>query len=228
MIGIIIQARMSSTRLQGKVLKIIGNKTLLGHILFRLQYLKTEADVVVATSTERVNDAIFDFCLANNTKCFRGSEENVVNRFYECAKLYSYSHIVRLTADNPFTDIEELDKLIGNHILTKADYSKSVTVLPHGIGAEVFTMDSLEKSNKNTDKIIHLEYVDEYITNNPTKFTINSFTDIRKSKQRPDIRLTVDTADDYKKACFIVENCSDEFITTEEAIRLCLEFDNLS
>lgn len=224
MIGVIIQARMGSTRLPGKVLRKIGDKPLLGHIFFRLRHMQTEADIAVATSIESADDKIYDFCKESNIKSYRGSEGNVVSRFYDCSKLYGYKNIIRLTADNPFTDIEELDRLIESHIKTKADYSHSFSALPVGVGAEVFTFDALEKSHTEGNKPNHLEHVNEYIWENPSMFNINIFSDVKKSKKQPNISLTVDTMDDHKKACFIVENCKDEFITTEEAIRLCLEY----
>jgi len=222
MTGIIIQARMGSTRLPGKILKKIGNKALLEHILFRLSYLKSEITTVIATTFNPVDDTVYDFCRDKNINCYRGSEDNVLSRYYECSKLYGFKNIVRLTADNPFNDIEELDRLIESHIRTCADYSHSFKVLPAGVGAEIFKFDALEKSYLNGNKPNHLEHVNEYIQENPSEFNINIFTDVKESKRHPNIRLTVDTLEDYKKACFIVENCQDKFITTEEAVRLCL------
>ena len=224
MLGIIIQARMGSTRLPGKILKKIGAKSLLEHIIFRLSYLKNKTDIVIATSTSPVDKIVYYFCAEKSIKCFRGSEDNVISRYYECAQYYGFKNIVRLTADNPFVDIEELDNLIESHIYTKADYSHSFEVLPIGVGAEVLTFDALEKSYREGNKPNHFEHINEYIWENPSKFNINVFSDVKKSKQYPNICLTVDTIEDYNKACFIAENCPDEFITTEEAIRLCLQY----
>jgi spore coat polysaccharide biosynthesis protein SpsF len=224
MTGVIIQARMGSTRLPGKILKKIGNKTLLEHIIFRLSYLKSEAGIVIATSLNSSDDVVYNFCEEKNIKCYRGSEDNVLSRYYECSKLYGFENIIRLTADNPFTDIEELDRLIESHIATGADYSHSFSILPIGVGAEIFTFNALEKSYREGNKPNHLEHVNEYIWDNSTSFKITILTDVKKSKQFPNVRLTIDTIEDYNKACFIVENCLGEFITTEEAIKLCLRY----
>ncbi|MCG3685614.1 glycosyltransferase family protein [Aliarcobacter butzleri] len=223
MIGIIIQARMGSTRLPGKILKNIGNKNLLEHILFRLTKLKHNVQIVIATSDLEKDDKVENFCKEKDIKCFRGSETNVLERYYLCAKENDFEHIVRLTADNPFTDIGELDNLINLHIKEKADYSRSFLSLPKGVGAEIFTFEALEKSYKYGLKENHKEHVNEHIEENEDRFKIAELK-VKKEKNRPDISLTVDTEDDYKKACFIVENAKNEYISTKEAINLCLQY----
>lgn len=223
MIGVIIQARMGSTRLPGKIFKNIGNKNLLEHILFRLSKLKHNVQVVIATSVLGKDDKVENFCREKNIKCFRGSETNVLERYYMCAKENNFDHIVRLTGDNPFTDIEELDNLIELHLKTSADYSRSFASLPKGVGAEIFTFEALEKSYKNGHKENHIEHVNEYIEENEDEFNISELK-VESEKNRPDISLTVDTEDDYQKACFIVQNSKDEYITTNKAINLCLQY----
>ncbi|MGJ0318162.1 glycosyltransferase family protein [Aliarcobacter cryaerophilus] len=222
-IGIIIQARISSTRLPGKILKNIGNKNLLEHILFRLTKLKHNVQVAIATSDLEKDDKVENFCREKDIKCFRGSELNVLERYYLCAKENGFEHIVRLTGDNPFTDIEELDNLIELHLKTGADYSRSFASLPKGVGAEIFSFEALEQSYKYGDKENHKEHVNEYIEENEDRFKIAELK-VEKGKNRPDISLTVDTEDDYKKACFIVENTKNEYISTKEAINLCLQY----
>ena len=100
-VGIILQARMGSSRLPGKFLKKIGDKSLLEHIFYRLTFLKHPAKVVLATSTNQKDDIVELFCKSRNIDCFRGSEENVLERYYLCAKKFGFDHIVRLTGDNP-------------------------------------------------------------------------------------------------------------------------------
>ena len=223
MIGVIIQARMGSTRLPGKILKKIGDKNLLEHILFRLTQLKHNVQVVIATSVLEKDDKVENFCKEKDIKCFRGSETNVLERYYLCAKENNFEHIVRLTGDNPFTDIEELDNLIELHLKTGADYSRSFALLPKGVGAEIFSFEALEQSYKYGDKENHKEHVNEYIEENEDSFEISEL-EVKSEKNRPDISLTVDTEDDYKKACFIVENAENEYISTEKAIELCLQY----
>ena len=223
MIGIIIQARMGSSRLPGKVLKSIGDKTLLGYILFRLSRLTTSVSIVVATSDLKKDDEIESFCKARKSTCFRGSESNVLERYYLCAKQNNFEHIVRLTGDNPFTDIEELDALIANHLQSGADYSRSFSVLPKGVGAEIFTHDALEKSYFKSTKPNHFEHVNEYIEENEELFDIFELQ-VSEEKNRPELSLTIDTPEDYEKICFIVNSSKNEYISTKEAIGLCMQF----
>jgi len=223
LIGIILQARMGSTRLPGKILKKIGDKSLLEHILFRLCRVNHNIDVVIATSLLEKDDEVQKFCKEKSVKCFRGSEANVLQRYYLCAKENKFEHIIRLTGDNPFTDIEELDNLIELHLETYADYSRSFSSLPKGVGAEIFTFEALQKSYEYGHKENHIEHVNEYIEENENKFKISELK-VVGYKNRPDVSLTVDTEEDYKKACFIVENANSEYVTTEEAIKLCLQY----
>ena len=223
MIGIILQARMGSTRLPGKVLSQIGTKNLLEHILFRLSKLNHTVKLIIATSELNKDNAIEDFCKKNQIECFRGSELNVLERYYLCAKENKLEHIIRLTGDNPFTDIVELDNLINLHLSTNADYSRSFSSLPKGVGAEIFTFKALEKSYQYGTKENHKEHVNEYIEENEDKFNISELI-VKGKKNRPEISLTVDTQDDYNKACFIVKNTTNEYIDTEEAINLCLQY----
>jgi len=224
MIGIIIQARMGSSRLPGKVLMPIGNKCLLEHILFRLSlHKRDDCQVIVATTVAENDHVIEELCNRHGVTCFRGSEQNVLGRYYECAVKHGFSDVVRLTADNPFVDAEAMNQLIDVHRKEKADYSYSFDVLPCGVGAEIFTIDALFRSLCHATKPNHFEHVNEYIQENPSQFAIASLC-AKEATNHPEIRLTVDTLEDYKKACHIVEQCGDKYISTEEAIRICLQY----
>jgi spore coat polysaccharide biosynthesis protein SpsF len=224
-IGIILQARMESTRLPGKIMKKIGNKSLLEHIFFRLLFLKHRFDVILATSNLPSDDEVERFCSERQIHCFRGSSENVLERYFFCAKAYDFEHIIRLTGDNPFVDIEELDNLIDLYLQAKVDFAHSIVSLPLGAGAEIFKFTALEKSFREGKKPHHLEHVDEYMLENPAIFR-TAVLKVIASKNRPEIRLTIDTEDDYRSACFIVENAGKDFITTQEAIALAEKFLN--
>jgi len=214
---------MGSSRLPGKVLRTIHSKTLLEHVLFRLEHLINPATIVVATTELDKDDAVEALCAKGNVECFRGSEENVLQRYYLCARHYDFSHIIRLTADNPFTDIRELDRLIDFHLTNGNDFSHSFASLPIGMGAEIFTFQALEDSYQNGHEAHHIEHVDEYMLENPERFKTGELT-VTGDKNNPDVRLTIDTEDDYKQACYIVENASNDFVSTEEAVRLCMQF----
>lgn len=224
MIGIIIQARMGSTRLPEKILKDFEGKTLLGHILCRLrQRVTPDVEIVFATSILPIDDAVEIFCNDHNVKCFRGDELNVLSRYYECAKQNNYEYIVRMTGDNPFPDIDELNRLIRYHIENEMDFSENFSVLPVGVGMEIFTFSALEESMLHAFLPKHYEHADEYILDYKEKFKFGTLN-VAKEKNRPDVRLTVDTQDDYERACYILKKAKTEYVETETAIALGLEF----
>lgn len=214
---------MGSTRLPGKILMPLDGHSLLEHILIRISGLKHESTLVVATGSSPNDDAVEVLCRRLGVECFRGSEPNVLERYYECAKAYGFEHVVRLTADNPFTDVDELDNLIDLHLSSGSDFSHSLSSLPAGVGAEIFTVAALAKSYCEGKAPHHLEHVDEYLLENPGVFK-TSILDVPQSKRRPDIRLTVDTEEDYRKAILILRNSSSPQPSTEEIISLCLRY----
>ena len=218
-VGIIIQARMGSTRLPGKILKPVGPRVLLGQILERLRFLKSPALPVIATTVEQRDDAVELFCSENGVACFRGSEADVLDRYYRCAQEYAFGQIVRLTGDNPFPDMEELDRLIALHLEGGADFSHSFPALPIGVGSEIFTMAALARSWREGTAPHHREHVDEYLLENPDRFKTLQLSPV-PAKAHPEVRLTVDTEADYRKACYIVQQGTCDPVTTEEAIRL--------
>lgn len=221
--GIVLQARMGSTRLPGKILKPIGHKRLLEHILYRLTLLRHPYSLVVATSVSRKDDVVAEFCMKNAVTCFRGSERDVLERYFQCAAKYKFQDIVRLTGDNPFVDIEELDRLIDLHRRTGAEYSHSFDSLPIGSGAEIFTFQALERCFLEGKEPQHREHVNEYILENQHLFNVATLQ-VPIKKNMPDIRLTVDTEEDFHRVCYIFTNCPQEYVSTEEAIELFLQY----
>ncbi|MFC1907383.1 cytidylyltransferase domain-containing protein [Chloroflexota bacterium] len=200
-VGIILQARMGSTRLPGKVLKQLAEKPMLWHIIDRLKKVKRSDELIVATS-ENINDReVVELVRNCGISYFIGSEKDVLDRYYQAAKELQLEHIVRATADNPLVDPEEADKLIDLHLTTTADYSSNTSQvnsgLPMGIGVEVFSFAALEKSwieGKNED---HREHVDEYILQNPAIFNIQVLQ-APGNKRAPQLSLTVDTETDLR------------------------------
>lgn len=219
-LGIIIQARMGSTRLPGKVLRPIAGKPLLQHVIGRLSMLKAPAATVVATSTKSADDEIARWCLQENIQCFRGSETDVLDRYIQCAKQFGFDHIVRLTADNPFTDIIELDRLITQHYLEKNDYTHSFGIMPIGVGAEIMRFSALVQSGQDGKEPHHREHVNEFIHENPERFRTGVLC-VPPAKVAPEIRMTVDTQEDYERACKLADMCAPGWLDTERAIAAC-------
>jgi len=157
-----------------------------------------EADtVVVATSEAQGNKAIVELCNNKGIPCFQGSEENVLNRYAECAREFSFCHVVRCTGDNPFHDPIEINNLIREHIRAEADYSSNTAALPGGVGAEVFKAEILFRIEQLAIEADHFEHVNEYILQHPAQFRIHKVSAYQLELARHDFSLTVDTEDEF-------------------------------
>lgn len=219
-LGIVVQARLGSTRLPGKVLREIAGKPLLAHVLGRLAGLSHKATVVVATTVAARDDTIAVWCAEKDVACFRGDELDVLDRYYQCARSYGFDQVVRLTADNPFTDIVELDRLIDRHMADENDYTHAFGTLPVGVGAEIFTFPALERSQREGLLEHQREHVNEYFTDMPHLFSIG-ILDVPEEKVAPGLRLTVDTEEDWARADRLARMASGAWLETAEAIALC-------
>ena len=174
----IIQARLGSTRLPGKVLKKILGKTVLEHIVERLNYAEKIDQIIIATSILRENDPIEELARKKEIPCFRGSEDDVLNRFYQAALQYKGDIVVRITGDCPLVDPFVVDKIIDCHLSYGGDYTSNTIkrTFPRGIVAEVFTFDVLKRLCQMELDPAYREHVTQYIIHNPENFKINSFT----------------------------------------------------
>jgi len=226
-VGVIVQARMGSTRLPGKVLAAIDDEVLLAHVVGRVRLVRPSVALVVATSSSAPDDAIVDFCERSRIACFRGSEADVLARYADCAALYRFDHVVRLTADNPFTDVAELGRLIELHVTEAADYSHAFGQLPIGVGAEIFRREALERAARLGTAANHREHVNEYILEHPAEFRVSTLL-VPESKRASSVRLTVDVPDDLRRARWIARESSTRYVETEEAIRLATAYEACS
>lgn len=222
-VGIVIQARMSSTRLPGKVLMDVAGKPLLDHILDRMALVKHRLTTVVATSDGPADDPIARHCEDRRQAVFRGSEADVLARYIGCAATFGFDHVVRLTADNPFVDPAEIDRLIDRHVEDGNDYTQSVSSLPVGVGAEIFSQPALAKSGRLGLQPHHREHVNEFILENPQAFRTGAL-DVGQAKTAPHLRLTVDTQQDYEYVCRIAAQHRDTNPSTEDLIATCMRF----
>jgi spore coat polysaccharide biosynthesis protein SpsF len=138
MIGCIIQARLDSSRLPGKVLLEIENKkSVLFFVIEQLKKCILLDDIVVATSNKPKDDGISKFCEKNEIKCFRGNDKNVLDRYYQCAKKFEFSVIVRVPADKPLIDPEIVDLAIKKFVSNTYDYVTNFLPLTYPSGTEV-------------------------------------------------------------------------------------------
>ena len=197
-IGIITQARMTSTRLPGKIFKEVNNKSLLQYHIERLQ--KTGFDIAIATTTNETDDCVCEFAEHNKIKYHRGSENNVLSRYYETAVKFKFDIIVRVTSDCPLID----PHLIRNNIETYLKLNNQNLYMANGMERtfargfdfEIFSFQLLEEAfNKATDEG-DLEHVTPYIWKNRSGKV--EFYHVKQTKNNSNFRITVDTADDFE------------------------------
>lgn len=194
-VGFIIQARMQSTRLPGKVLMplpINGNETILHWIVKSIKKSKYAHQIIIASSSNSENDILESICTSENIFLFRGSEDNVLNRFIIIAKNNRFDVIVRLTADNPFVDIRLLDELIEIHLRHDLSYTGSSN-LPVGMNFEIVNPQSIIDLENKELSSEDQEHVTSYIKNN---YPIYIHEYISEESIR-NVRLTIDYPSDY-------------------------------
>jgi spore coat polysaccharide biosynthesis protein SpsF (cytidylyltransferase family) len=201
----IVQARMSSSRLPGKVLKEILGKTMLEHQLRRIQSCKAVDQIVLATSTDVSDDKIADLCAHKGFECYRGSLDDVLERYYKAAECYEATDIVRLTGDCPLIDPGVIDAVIEKHFETGADYSSNVRPpsFPDGMDVEVMQFESLKKVWELAKLPSEREHVTQYFHNHPQEFKM---ADYHNKTDLSALRLTVDEEEDFELVKQLFEN----------------------
>lgn len=200
----IIQARMGSTRLPGKVLKEVNNKPLLLKQLERIKKSKLLDKIIIATSTLDKDDEIANFCKKYDIECFRGSENDVLSRYYECAKKYNAKTVVRLTGDCPLADPYIIDKVIEKFFNDKVDYCANTvpvetSTFPDGFDVEVFSFEALNKAN-NEIKDTHFR---EHVTFQFWQNSEYSNTQLVLENDYSKYRFTVDYPEDLEVVKYI-------------------------
>ena len=199
---LITQARMGSTRLPGKVLQTVCGKELLRIHLDRLRNCKKISDIIVATTTSSKDDIILQYAEKWNYKVFRGSEDDVLDRYYQAVKNQKPDWVVRVTSDCPLLDPILVDKVIEFAQNNRVDYCSNTLIeqFPDGQDVEVFTFASMERAWKESVKLSEREHVTPYIKNNSNFFGKDSFHVINypAPADYSDIRMTVDEDRDLK------------------------------
>lgn len=193
----IIQARMASTRLPGKVLADIAGQPLLARVVQRVSTVP-EIDRIIVATTDTSNDDDLVYWVERFTglACFRGSEIDVLDRFYQCAKVYQGDLIVRITADDPLKDPSIVQKAIGYfYSIQDLDYCSNTVnpTYPEGLDIEVFRYSALEKAWLESALLSEREHVTPYIWKNKALFNVYNF---EYHKDLSDWRWTVDKPND--------------------------------
>ncbi len=202
----IIQARISSSRLPGKVLKPIRGVPILLMMIDRVKKSEMIDELVVATSTDKTDDAIFLFCKRWGIGCFRGNLNDVLDRYYQCTikgMYYIPEHIVRLTADCPLIDPKIIDGTVNIHLNGHFDFTYNLG-FPDGLDVEIMTFATLEKGWEEAKVDDEREHVTLYFRRHPELFRIGRYENpIDLSK----IKISIDTEEDFERVSRIIDFC---------------------
>ena len=215
----LIQARLSSTRLPNKVIKEIVGKPMIEILLIRLSQSKEINQVLVATSNESENDKLQFLVESLGYKCTRGSENDVLDRFYESAKFISADVVVRITGDCPLVDSKLVDQCIQGYKEAKVDYFSNIdpATYPDGLDIEVMSFESIKRANDETDSEFDREHVTSYIRNSDSF----SKASMKYTEDLSNQRWSVDEPEDLVVVTNIFEHFSpDIFFDWKQVLKL--------
>lgn len=203
---IIVQARMTSTRLPGKILREVLGKPLLEYQIERLRQVRLADELVIATTANDTDQPIMDLCERLGVAYYRGSQEDVLSRYYEAATQFDADVVVRVTSDCPLIDPGVIDELIGLYIDNRDKYDYVSNTLertyPRGLDTEVFSMVALEKAHKEAREQPEREHVTLYIYRCPEQFRLGNFGNAIDYSHH---RWTVDTPEDFRFIKLIIQ-----------------------
>ena len=229
-IGIIVQTRMGSTRLPGKILlKADERDVMLDYSINQLKHCKNSDELIIATTNLECDDIIEEYCKNLHVDVFRGDDKDVLSRHYLCAKQYSLTHIVRIPSDKPLIDPQIVDMIIKFFISNEFDYVANFGVTekdgvlklrstyPSGTEVEMFSFEALQTAWKNATTSYEREHVTDYIYLHPEKFKIHT---INLLKDFSDFRWALDYESDMKLIREIISRIKNRPILMNDIISL--------
>ena len=224
----IVQARMGSTRLPGKVMAEVSGKPVIQYVLERLKSVKNIDTIVLATSIKDRDNILCEFATSQSISFFRGDETDVLNRFLETSIAYQAQTIVRICGEDILLDPKIVENLIALHFDSNADYTTNIIgrTFPEGLYAEVLSIDTLRSVAGKAIADDHREHVTKYILDNPNEYhieNIQSYGIYKKSW----LDMSVDTIDDLERIRSIAQVLfpNGEFITSESALEFLVKQD---
>lgn len=200
----IIQARFNSVRLPGKIFLDLDGKTVLERVVERAKRSSLIDEIIVASTINKDDLRVVELCRDKGINIFQGSEDDVLDRFYQAAKLINAENIVRITADCPLIDHKIIDMVIKKHLDSSSDYTSNILkeTFPDGEDVEIFTFKTLEKAWKEAKLLSEREHVTPFIKKNPGIFKI---TNVGNNEDLSKYRWTIDEPKDYKLIKMIYE-----------------------
>lgn len=216
----LIQARTGARRLPNKVLLKLRDKTVLEHVIARVQRAKTVNEAVVVTTVCPEDLKIVELVSRKGVRVMCGSENDVLDRYYQAARLLNARHVLRITADCPVMDPEVIDQVVNCYFKNKADYGSNALsqTFPDGLDVEVFSFEALAKAWKNAKLTSEREHVTPYIRNRQRLFKVVS---LENAQNLGALRWTLDEPKDYEllKKIFDGLYAQDHFFGMEEILR---------
>lgn len=225
----IIQARCGSSRFPNKVFSLIDGKPLLWHVVNRLKYVKQIDDIVVATTRNVIDDEIEKWCKNNDVKCYRGSENDVLNRFYNASLLFPSEVVVRITADDPLKEPAVIERTISEYLTGKYDYvtNNYPPTYPEGLDCEVFSSRLLEEMDKKSCNQYEREHVTQYVFKHIDDYSIGN---ILNDENLSYLRWTIDTEDDLKMIQEIYNHrkCNKDILLMDEVLEIINDYPQIA
>lgn len=220
-VGIIVQARMTSTRLPGKVLLPVLGKSLLEYQIERLRRVRSSDEIIIATTTNVTDQAIVDLCQHLGVKVFRGSEADVLSRYFGAAQENELDVVVRVTSDCPVIDPAVIEDVI-RFYLHKGSYDYVSNSLqrtyPRGMDTEVFSIKMLAEAYQEAMKQMEREHVTPFFYSNPQRYRLGN---VVYKEDQSHHRWTVDTPEDFELLTKIIEYYYpiDQYFTLEDTLK---------
>lgn len=219
---VVIQSRIGSTRLPGKVLKPLGDTDVLSYDIARCRAIEGVSEVIVATSDLPQDDAIVAWCETNDVTVCRGSEEDVLDRYVQCAAPYAPDYVMRVTSDCPFVDYElasEMVDFLKEHPVDIIDLDGEV---PRGFAVELISFEALKRIHTISNESRHREHVTYYAYEYRDAFTRASYP-VPENRQYPEFRITLDTEEDYALLQTIAGYFNDPLVSSVDVIQYLRE-----
>jgi spore coat polysaccharide biosynthesis protein SpsF len=218
----IIQARMSSTRLPGKVIKPLADRPVIWHVVNRIRRCSSVTKVVVATSIDDSDDCIYEWCKAECILCHRGSLDDVLDRYYQTAVKYNADLVVRITADCPVIDTDIVDDVVKGFSDGDYDLYGLSGEFPDGLDCTVIAFNALKRAWKEAKLVSEREHVGSYVENHPELFKIGGY---KKFTGLGHHRWTLDEPRDYEflKEIFKKLYSQNNFFSSEDILALLLK-----
>lgn len=214
---VIIQARMGSSRLPGKILKPLGDTDVLSYDIARCRAIKGVSEVIVATSLLPQDDAIAKWCQQNGVAYYRGSEDDVLDRYVQCAKMYKPDYVMRVTSDCPFVDYEMASEIVALMKKERKDVVLLEGELPRGLAVELISYEALLRIDELGKEPRHREHVTYYAYEFKEQFETVTYK-VPANRQTPQFRITLDTEEDYAMLVEVAKHFNNPLVSSVDVI----------